>query len=732
MPNPIVWLNDTLVESGSLVGGASQVNAGPDGRYIISRHFLGGDDDVISFAYTAGGTANATAFSAFLADPTNFPDAAYLPDGRVVMAWTQTTGGNQDIYFKVINGQAQGFTAFSPAAILANSGTEAGNQTRPVVTGLANGNFALSWFDGNDNTQKVRVFDILGNAVSAIVTVNPGQVIGGGTLAPANIIALDGGGFAVGFERNGGYSDFSIFNPDGSAVATNINAFSASNDDNTKTGLAQLADGRIVVVSGSLLNSEIHMRFYSEAGVALSGEITIALPGVDVLEDFVPRIAALNDGRFMVVFSAAAEGAADSDIWGMIIKADGTLDGTSFRVNDTAGPGTGSQSAPSIAVLADGRVVVSWTDNNTGNGDIVQKIYDPREAGLNGSASSFGDDWRGTVFSDNLYMGEGNDQVNGGAGNDFLYGEGGNDLFYGEAGIDYIRGGVGNDGIYGGDDGDSWLSGEVGNDNIYAGSGNDRVDGGDGEDGLYGEEDRDYITGGNGNDNIAGGSEVGAGDIWLGGDAGDDSIFGEGGNDRIDGGTGADTLFGEAGADYITGGAGIDNIQAGAEADSVYGGADADFIYGGDEVGAGDTWLGGDAGVDTINGDDGNDRIDGGADGDFLYGGAGLDYITGGGGDDLIEGGAGTDTLIGNAGADTYDFNTGSNTDTIIGFEDNIDTIQIDAGYGFFVVASVIAATTISGGDARINLPGGFSIYISGWISGGHTIAQLGDDIVIA
>ena len=134
----------------------------------------------------------------------------------------------------------------------------------------------------------------------------------------------------------------------------------------------------------------------------------------------------------------------------------------------------------------------------------------------------------------------------------------------------------------------------------------------------------------------------------------------------------------------------------------------------------------------TINGDDGNDRIDGGADGDFLYGGNGLDYITGGTGDDLIEGGAGTDTLIGNAGADTYDFNTGSNTDTIIGFEDNIDTIQIDAAYGFASVAAVLAATTISGGDARINLPGGFSIYVSGWISGGKVIEQLGDDIVIA
>ena len=464
MPNPIVWLNEYAFENSAFISGASQVAAGPDGRYALLHHYLSGFDDISGGVFGADGFAFNFPFGVGLADPVNFPDVSYLPDGRIVMAWTQTTGGNQDIYFKVINGHAQGYTAFSPAAILANSGVTAGNQTRPIVTGLANGNIALSWFDGNDNHQKVRVFDILGNPVSGVIDASPvnGADAAFALNSSATLITLDNGGFAVGFVDVGGESRMSIFNANGGIVASEIDLIvGGGNDDFAQPTLAQLADGKIVAVSSSLSGTGLVVRFFSEAGAALTAEIAIALPGVDAGEDEAPRIAALNDGRFMVVFGRV-EGAADSDIWGVIIKADGTIDGTPFRVNDTAGPGTGSQSAPSIAVLADGRVVVSWTDNNTGNGDIVQKIYDPREIGLSGSASQMSDDWYGTGFADNIYMGLGNDLFHGAGGNDFIYGEAGNDTLFGEAGVDYIRGGAGNDVIEGGDDANSWLSGELG------------------------------------------------------------------------------------------------------------------------------------------------------------------------------------------------------------------------------------------------------------------------------
>jgi Ca2+-binding RTX toxin-like protein len=181
----------------------------------------------------------------------------------------------------------------------------------------------------------------------------------------------------------------------------------------------------------------------------------------------------------------------------------------------------------------------------------------------------------------------------------------------------------------------------------------------------------------------------------------------------LDGGAGDDLLYGGTGNDYVTGGAG------------------GELIYGGNEAVGGDAYLAGDAGVDTIYGEDGNDRIDGGTEGDFLYGGNGQDTITGAAGDDLIEGGAATDGLYGGAGLDTFVYNAGCGTDNVYDFADNVDTIQINASFGLFSVGAVLAATSIFGNHAYINLGGGNGLIVLNWISTGHVIAQLGDDIVI-
>jgi Ca2+-binding RTX toxin-like protein len=382
--------------------------------------------------------------------------------------------------------------------------------------------------------------------------------------------------------------------------------------------------------------------------------------------------------------------------------------------------------------------------------------------------------------NDALYGGDGNDRWLGGdAGDDMVFGDAGDDrmdgaagldTLYGGAGSDYITAGADADTLYGGDEtgaGDSWLGGDGGNDTVFGNAGNDRMDGAAGLDMLYGGAGSDYITAGADADTLYGGDETGAGDSWLGGDAGSDTIYGGLGNDRIDGGADNDTwLGGDAGADYITGGLGNDRLDGGADNDSwlggdagidyitggpgndrIDGGADndswlggdagADYITGGvgnDRLDGGadnDSWLGGDAGSDYITGGSGNDRLDGGTENDSLYGGDGGDYMTAGDGDDYLDGGAASDSLFGGAGLDVFDFNPGSAIDTVYGFVNDVDTLRIDSAYGFANIAAVIAATSMSGNHAFVNLGGGNGAILLNWISSGNTIAQLADDIVI-
>jgi len=156
----------------------------------------------------------------------------------------------------------------------------------------------------------------------------------------------------------------------------------------------------------------------------------------------------------------------------------------------------------------------------------------------------------------------GADTLQGGAGNDLLLGLDGNDRIDADAGADTVEGGPGDDRLFGG----------PGNDRIDGGEGWDRIDGGQGNDLLvpgaptppdapFGTDENgdlivpnppfDYVTGGPGNDTIAG---IEGEFFAANGDAGDDRITGSTDGDLLVGGAGADFINGAQGDDYLYGG----------------------------------------------------------------------------------------------------------------------------------------------------------------------------------
>ncbi len=80
---------------------------------------------------------------------------------------------------------------------------------------------------------------------------------------------------------------------------------------------------------------------------------------------------------------------------------------------------------------------------------------------------------------------------------------------------------------------------------------------------------------------------------------------------------------------------------------------------------------------DTLDGGDGNDRLQGDNGSDRLDGGAGNDLLKGNAGHDTLDGGYGDDILSGGIGADQFSF--GSGQDQIVDFQDDIDTLVLDA-----------------------------------------------------
>ena len=352
----------------------------------------------------------------------------------------------------------------------------------------------------------------------------------------------------------------------------------------------------------------------------------------------------------------------------------------------------------------------------------------------------------------------GNDEVRSGSGNDYLYGGTGNDTLFGGSGDDTLVGIDGSNSLDGEEGSDKYI---VGSFDLVADtglSGTDRVfldtTGGANFDltGWYGFE---VLVGTGGGDFVdatslsEGGSYLpkGGDDTLLLGD-GADYIYGDTGNDSLHGGGGEDTIVGYLGADSLDGGEGGDKLHADAddvvtdtgasgvdwlflrdEAGLVFDltgwsgseylvgtdGADyvdastvpdplnlngksgADTIFGGD---AG-TWFWGEAGDDVLHGNGGADTLSGGGDNDGLFGGDGNDVLNGNGGNDTLNGGTGNDFLIGGSGADCFEFVEGHGSDTISGFDTDIDLIDFSehagvTGMGDLTITQVGGNTHIS------------------------------------
>ncbi|MGH1576235.1 S8 family serine peptidase [Planktotalea sp.] len=257
---------------------------------------------------------------------------------------------------------------------------------------------------------------------------------------------------------------------------------------------------------------------------------------------------------------------------------------------------------------------------------------------------------------ENAYLGDGDDKAFGNSSANEIHGARGNDTLNGYGNDDVLLGGAGND----------TLKGQKGADTLEGNEGTDRLEGGKGKDELRGHE-------------------------------GADSVFGEGGDDKIFGGDNSDLLKGGSGGDIVEGGKGDDTIEGGDGKDLLEGGKGSDTIEG-------------NVGDDMLLGNDGDDRLEGHKGDDTLYGGNGSDTLQGGNGSDILAGGSGDDTLNGGAQADRFVFNNNDDEDTVVDFNNNTDTIELNDNLWSGVRNASQVLTdfgVIIAGDAVLDFGGG-------------------------
>lgn len=366
--------------------------------------------------------------------------------------------------------------------------------------------------------------------------------------------------------------------------------------------------------------------------------------------------------------------------------------------------------------------------------------------------------------NDSLIGGIGNDRLYGEAGDDSMTGGTGNDIYYVDSIADVVveASGGGTDTVQTlsdwtlgagqeleyvhintttgrsltGNELGNWLQGNAGADTLIGANGNDNLDGGAGADSLDGGLGDDTFNVDDAGDVVAEASGQGSDTVvasanWtanagayietiraataglnvvgnelantMQGTSGGDTLGGGAGNDRLYGYAGSDSLVGGAGNDmfYVTDTGDVVNEATGGGADSVQvsatwtltAGQEVEYVHintatglslTGNELG---NWLDGNSGNDTISGGDGNDDI---------YGGGGADRIIGGAGNDRQTGGAGNDVMV---------FEDGWGKDTVTGFENDLDTLDLTAVTGLTDI-SQLTISTLGDGSLMIGFVG--------------------------
>ena len=471
-----------------------------------------------------GAAIPVTAVASFLYGD---PELLALPDGGWVAAWVGPDGAGQGIFARRF---AADGTALGPPVQVNTAAVS--DQTQPALSLTGDGGYVIAWTSrsGTDFELRAQRFDAAGAPAG-------GESIVGANAAGADVAALAGGGYVV-----------TWYDGAGAPQHVRAQAFDAAGQP---------------------------------AGAQL--QVDTAAPAAGA-----PAVAALPDGGFFVTWSAyplADHWTADGrEIYGQRFDATGQRVGGETRINART---LDNQSAPDVAALADGSLMVTWTTvPNVPAPGLASDVY-VRGLDADGVPDTFLT-LTGGIGADVLRMTSAAERVklDGGAGDDLLAGA--------PATGDVLAGGSGNDVFE------------------FAASGN-------GEDFILDWARGDRIT-------------VAGADFGAAVSAGDGAAVAA---NQVQVNTAGPLTSLYIGTDATPGADVVIRLPGAFAA--------GDFSAGGREIRWSDAAL--PPGVDRTGTGDA-DVLDGTSGNDSLSGGGGNDRLNGKGGNDTLDGGAGTDTAV--------------------------------------------------------------------------------------
>jgi Ca2+-binding RTX toxin-like protein len=163
-----------------------------------------------------------------------------------------------------------------------------------------------------------------------------------------------------------------IINPDGTPSSPEFVINSTTSGGQVVPSITVLADGRFVVSwTSEETSSEVRARVFNADGTPVSDDFVLTTSAGNQHQDTTHPIAALPDGGFAATWSSDETGA--TSIRAQTFHTDGTAAGPEIVVDDpTGGHITGFGT---IAVLANGRFVVSWSSDEANDSNVRARVF---------------------------------------------------------------------------------------------------------------------------------------------------------------------------------------------------------------------------------------------------------------------------------------------------------------------------------------------------------------------
>jgi hypothetical protein len=399
----------------------------------LFTHDLAGAFETGQYLFAPGGLRSITSMTG-------------LPDGGFAAAIRQNfydvPNGHSDPQFFGQIYKPDG-TSRSATFRLDDFVTPEGYDGNMQLLSLANGNMAAVYLhtgsDGEWNPGvRVRFFNPSGVPLGASMAVNTvtasdQHVNGVAALADGSVVVS-----YVDYSREGGPNTAvrgTVVRQDGTKFGF---LAQTSQAEAGQVQVAGLKDGRFVMVwevsseeitqGGDGSGRSVVARIFNPDGSGATGEIKVSANTEG--NQIQASVTALKSGGFAVAFTDFSE--PDDPAWKslpdtpydianikvQLFDQNGNKDGAEITVNTTT---RGTQQAPRIVELADGRLAVTWTDFYY---DTIQNVrlqmLDPRTAAVAFKGTAIQDEFVGTSF---------NDTIGGGAANDLLAGGLGRDIF---------------------------------------------------------------------------------------------------------------------------------------------------------------------------------------------------------------------------------------------------------------------------------------------------------------